>query len=866
MATEPVSLLTTEPPLPPPHWIAITARSPRRLYGLPSELELRSDDGRQERAVLRLCDADTSDVLVWGSQLALRSVQVVTAPEPLELEWRQLSPLTARLTMARQLALDDPFTLFHDPLELHRALDLAPVEATTRLWRRYRRWLEQRPRPLLPLHRHCSGARLTVFREEREALEDLGWLADQVGQQPRSGGPLVSLIVPTYGKLAYTLRCLESVLSDQLQHPCCQLELLVIDDASPDGSGAVLQALDGRGPIRVLCNSTNLGFLRSCNRAAALAGGTLLGFLNNDTVVGSRWLAELVATLGRDGRVGLAGASLLYPDGRLQESGGLVWADGSAANVGRDDDPMRPDWRHSRDVDYVSAAAILMRTELFRRLGGFDSRYAPAYYEDTDLAMGIRQLGFRVVVQPQAQVIHDEGVSSGRDEEAGSKRHQARNGQLFRRKWREVLAGHGPAGCFEPQELNRGRRGRILVLEACTPSPDQDAGSLFMFNILLALEQLGYAVSFCATDNLAYMPDYSPALERQGIRVLVHPQVPSLEEHLSREGGLYDAVLVARPEVAEACLDPLKTHAPQARLLYYTHDLHYLRMERQHALAPESVPVEAIRRMRELEQEIVNVVDEVLYLSEAEHQEALTRLRPRSRGWVLPPVVEATGRNESERPGYGERRDLVFIGGFHHPPNRDAVLWFVEAVLPLLRQAGSPLVLHVVGAHPPAEIRALAGPDVVVHGYVADLDAFLDKRRIAVAPLRFGAGVKGKVLTALAAGVPLVGTAVALEGLGLRPGVHVLEANDAEAMARALLQLDGSPLQWEELARQGREQLEQGWGAAANRERLRTILESCGLPVPAPQEVLAEALSYRAELVQRLGPADLLAAYNLEEL
>jgi GT2 family glycosyltransferase/glycosyltransferase involved in cell wall biosynthesis len=847
------------------HWLAINVRSERRLFGLPCTVELSSDDGRQERMALQLCDVGLTDSFVWGSALAITSIEVMEAPAEIALEWRTITPLTARLTMARHLSLEDPATLFADPLELHRAFDSTRVDATLRLWQRYRHWLEQRRRPLLPSHPHSIGAVLQPFEEQGDCLEEIRWLAQQLNGQ-RPPGPSVSLVVPVYGKPAFTLRCLQSVLADQLCHPTGLLEVLVVDDASPDGSGALLAQLDGAGPIRVLQNSTNLGFLRSCNRAAAVASGEWLGLLNNDTVVGPRWLAELVSTGERDPRVGLVGAALLYPDGRLQESGGLVWNDGSAANVGRGGDPHHPAWRHLRDVDYVSGAAILVRNTLFQQLGGFDSRYAPAYYEDTDLAMGIRQLGHRVVVQPQAQVIHDEGVSSGRDEESGSKKHQARNGQLFRRKWRGVLEAHGPNGCFEPQELERGRRGRVLVLEACTPSPDQDAGSLFMFNILLALEQLGLAVSFCATDNLAYMPEYSAALERQGIRVLVHPHVASLEEHLRAEGHLYDAVLAARPEVTEAALDPIKAHAPQARLLYYTHDLHHLRMERQHALAPETVPVAAIERMRMLEQEIVNVVDEVLYLSEAELTEAQERLRPRSRGWVLPPVVEMHGTPGRPNPGYDDRRDLVFIGGFHHPPNRDAVLWFADAVMPLLRQSGSGLVLHVVGADPPEEIRALAGNDLVVHGYVADLEGFLAQRRIAVAPLRFGAGVKGKVLTALAAGLPLVGTGVALEGMGLRHGVHVMEANDAQAMADAVLQLDRSRLQWEELVRQGREQVEQGWGAAANRARLREILIACGLPMPADDADLPPAVSYRPSLVQRLGPAELLAIWNLHVL
>jgi GT2 family glycosyltransferase len=212
-----------------------------------------------------------------------------------------------------------------------------------------------------------------------------------------------------------------------------------LDDASDDGTPGVLAALPG---VRHLRNEANLGFLESCNRAAGEARGAYLLFLNNDTEVQEGWLDSMVALFGADERAGLVGAKLLFPDGRLQEAGGIVWRDGSAHHRGRYDDPRRPEYNHVREVDYCSGACLLIESSLFRALGGFDTRYAPAYYEDTDLAFRVRHAGKKVLYQPQAVVVHHEGVSNGTDTRSGIKAHQVANQAKFRERWRKELEAY----------------------------------------------------------------------------------------------------------------------------------------------------------------------------------------------------------------------------------------------------------------------------------------------------------------------------------------------------------------------------------------------------------------------------------------
>lgn len=848
-------------------WYCLELKASFPSFSSPVHLAFNLQDGSRVFHTLRLADLASGGLAVIS--LSAHPLDVHVDPDGVQVTWREISPRLARLSMGRQLCAEDPFTLFQDPLELQRRLEaLAPEQALTRLWSRYQAWLQDRPRPLLapqalealPLADGCfqpSPATETVPR-----LRALWVLLQQCAPAPRR----VSVVIPIHGKEDLTLRCLESLLLEQLRdpEPVADLEILVVDDASPPGSIDHLAALVkacGSDQLRLVQQSENLGYLHSCNRGASLATAELLCFLNNDTVVTPHWLSELVATLEGFPSAGLVGPMLLYADGRLQEAGGIVWRDGSAWNYGRNGDPCDPAYSFCRDVDYVSGACVLLRTELFHRLGGFDSRYAPAYYEDTDLAMAVRDRGYRVLMQPLSRVIHYEGVSSGQDHLSGAKRFQDRNALLFRSKWERQLQHHANNGTAVWHERNRGRVGRILVMEASLPTPDRDAGSLYILHLLTDLLALGWDVSYLPADNLLWQPDYGTALQRLGVEVLVHPWVTSVEALLAERGDHYEAILIARPEVAERWLEAIKTHAPLARLLYYTHDLHHLRMERQHALDPAAVDPAAITTMRASEKRILDVVDAALYLSEEEQRQAEQRLHPRSRGFLLPPRV----RREALPGSFQQRNGVVFLGGFRHPPNADAVLWYVQAVLPALRQlAPNPMDiphLHVVGADPPPAIQALSGEGITVHGYVSDLAPLLARLRLCIAPLRFGAGVKGKVLTAMAAGLPLVVTSVAAEGLGLRQGITARLADEPEAFAREVLALHSSAELWERQVEAATAHLEAGWGEATVRQRLSDALQALGLPVaPVPMPLPED----RWPLPRGAGAEGLLSFYNLQ--
>jgi GT2 family glycosyltransferase len=220
---------------------------------------------------------------------------------------------------------------------------------------------------------------------------------------PFSADPVVSIVVPTYGQVALTLRCLASI-SDHI--PALPIEVIVLDDAWGGVDANRLEQVRG---IRLIRNELNCGFLHSCNKAAAVANGRYLLFLNNDTEVLAGWLEPMVSLFGERPDTGAVGAKLLYPDGRLQEAGGIIWQDASGWNFGRMEDPSKPVYNYVREVDYCSGAALMVERSVFARLGGFDEIYAPAYFEDADLCLRLRRIGLKTLYQPAARVVHHEG-------------------------------------------------------------------------------------------------------------------------------------------------------------------------------------------------------------------------------------------------------------------------------------------------------------------------------------------------------------------------------------------------------------------------------------------------------------------------
>jgi GT2 family glycosyltransferase/glycosyltransferase involved in cell wall biosynthesis len=605
---------------------------------------------------------------------------------------------------------------------------------------------------------------------------------------PAFGTPVISVIIPTYGQVDYTLRCLATLAA---YPPSVAFEVLVVDDASGDPRVAELRQVRG---IHLVEREANLGFLRSCNDAATLARGAYLFLLNNDTEVMPGALDALLDTFARHPRAGLVGAKLLYPNGLLQEAGGLLWNDASAWNYGNRDDPRRPQYSYLREADYISGAAILVPAALWNELGGFDELYLPAYCEDSDFAFRVRAAGRAVLYQPEAVVIHYEGVSHGTDVSKGIKAYQLANAKKFHERWAATLTlDHAPNGTRLLRARDRALHRKVtLVIDNNVPEPDRDAGSRTMVAFMDALLSEGRVVKFWPLNGLA-LPGYTQALQQKGIEVLYGPWPGSFAAWIAENGAEIDEVLVSRPHVAAETLAEIRRHSA-APVVFYGHDLHHARYLREmEATGKATLGAEADRLLAE-ERKAWRGADLSLYPS----QEEALAVRELEPGAAVAAVIPYALPEREGPPPVPEGRDgLLFVAGFGHGPNVDAAVWFARDILPAIRAGKPGIRLTLAGSNPTPEVQALAAEGIEITGFVTDEE--LARRyaaaRVIVCPLRYGAGVKMKVVEAVHQGVPLVTTAVGAQGLdGIENAVDV--SDRPEDFAAAVLRLLTDDRHW----------------------------------------------------------------------
>lgn len=657
---------------------------------------------------------------------------------------------------------------------------------------------------------------------------------------------VVSILIVVFNKVEYTRQCLDAIYRNTTaRYP---FEVIVVDNASSDGTAEYLErATRQYSDLSAVTNAENLGFVGGNNVAAQHARGRYLCFLNNDTEVAPGWLEPVLGRLEGDSAVGGVGSKLIYPDGRLQEAGGIIFRDASGANYGRYAHPNDPEYNFVRDVDYCSAAALTVRTELFQALGGFDTRYAPAYFEDADLCFGIRSLGHRVVYDHESEVIHHEGVTSGTDLNSGFKRFQVINQPKFAEKWAHVLAEQPERGEGEQYLRSvcdrRTRRGQCVVMGSVEIQQHDRQGGAFRFiNMLQILVEAGHHVTCFAQNTRWREPDvdlepYVHALRRHGVLVYRfdvgfdgRPRKPNLTYlqdllHARR----YDAALLLGGFDSQHFVHVIAQASPWTRIVVDSVDLAYLREGR--FLAKQHVPrlwadYEA-RKWKELG--TYKHADAVLTVTERE-RDLIDRDLGANTGFYMPDLYPAP----EAIPAYEERSGLVFLAGFRHPPNVDAVRLLLDMIMPLVRQRLPEVELTVVGDSPPDWLRERADKKTVVTGYVPHLQPYLQTARVAVAPITWGAGIKGKICQTMAVGTPNVTTTIGAEGMGLVDGQEALIADAAEEFADAVVRIYQDRGLWERVSESGRRWIVARHSKRIVSERLEEVLFP--RPVDGPGE------------------------------
>jgi glycosyltransferase involved in cell wall biosynthesis len=524
------------------------------------------------------------------------------------------------------------------------------------------------------------------------------------------------------------------------------------------------------------------------NRAIASISTPFVALMTTASEPHAYWLDEFVRAFTLFDDVGCVGAKVVAPNGRLLGAGGILRASGALQPVTSGGNAEHPQVNYARQVDYFPCHAILISRAAWLAAGGLSEDIGNEDLEDADLALKIREQGRRLVYVPAAAVAM-----------TPSPRHSAPGphaSAAFRRKWARPHGDPGGDVASIAMVKDRGVSGRVLMIDQQTPRPDNDAGSYAAVQEMRLLQALGYKVSFMPM-NLAYAGAYTQALQRAGIEAIYAPFATSVEETLSQRGDEFDLVYLTRYQTARAVLPQIRKHCPRAKVIFNNADLHFLRELRAAIDQKDGSLLRRSKLTREHELEVMRQVDLALSYSDAERAviqshnlDATTVARA---PWVVVP--------HASTPPFGSRRDIAFLGGFGHLPNVEAVKFFIAEVMPILRSTLPGVSFNIFGSQMPPQILSLRADDVAPIGHVQDLAQAMDTARIFVAPLTFGAGVKGKVLSAMAAGLPSILSPVASEGLGAIAGAHFLSAETAQEWAGQITALYGDEVRWNELSR-----------------------------------------------------------------
>jgi O-antigen biosynthesis protein len=630
-----------------------------------------------------------------------------------------------------------------------------------------------------------SALSLAITPIVTDPIDCVAFAAELQELLPHSETPEVSIIIPVYNQLDYTLRCLKAIAVNLDQS--IPVEIILVNDCSSDQTEEILSFLMA---VNLINQPANQGFISACNQGAAVAKGKYLYFLNNDTQIKPNCIASLVQVLANDETVGAVGSKLIYPQGTLQEAGAIVWQDASGWNYGRQENPNAPEYNYLRPVDYCSGASLMVKKEVFERLSGFATNFAPAYYEDTDLCFAIRhQLGMKVMYQPKSEVIHYEGISSGTSITSGTKKYQAVNAIKFKQKWQanlkqdHYLPNLGIANASVAARNHFGNQ-TILVIDSYMPSYDRESGSRRLFELLKIFKDLNYHVIFAADNGFKSEP-YASVLQNLQIEVL-YTQAgygTGIKEQIESRLNLIDLAWICRPELNQKYAALIR-QKPEIKLIYDTIDLHYLRLKRAWAIDSSHCAKEQWVEMQAQELKMAHLADLTITVTATEQK--ILEAQGVEQVAVIPNIHHAY---QGDLVEFEHREGILFIGSYNHLPNIDAVQWLCQEIMPLVWQIQPEIKVTLLGNNPSAEVLALESDRITVTGYIDDVSPYFLSHKLSVSPLRYGAGMKGKIGQSLEYSLPVVSTQIGTEGMNLVPEQDILEATNSLNFAQQILRL-----------------------------------------------------------------------------
>ncbi|MBT2686889.1 glycosyltransferase [Bacillus sp. ISL-47] len=624
---------------------------------------------------------------------------------------------------------------------------------------------------------------------------------------------LVSIIIPVYNNWEFTKKCLNSIFENTTN---LDYEIIIADDMSTDTTKEIQNFFEN---IKVIRDGINRGFLKNCNNATKYAKGKYLLFLNNDTTVHPNWLGHLVRLIESDEKIGMVGAKLIHSDGSLQEAGSIIFNDGSCYGYGRGDHPDNPQYSFVREVHYCSGACIMVKKNLFTLAGKFDEQFAPAYYEEVDLAMKLRELGYKIMFQPLAVIHHHEFGSSSSKKAIEL---QMKNKEKFYKKWKRRLEEFQVPHIKNVLKARnfKAKQFKLLVVDDRIPAPELGSGLPRTFSLLNCLAEIGVQVTYFPLTNSERTEPCTRLLQEKGIEVMYSTETKKLDfqNFYLKRSDFFDAIWISRPHNLKRIYNIIKSNNKNQKIIY---DAEALFAQRE-ILRIESLGRHLSNRKKEymLQEEIqlINKADLIVTVSMHEKEKIQNYIQKPI--FVLGHPVE---KNKTENP-FENRKDILFVGGFlsSPSPNEDAIIHFIKNIYPKVFSKLK-AKLWIVGTNNSEAIKGLSSKNVIVTGQVDNLSYYYDKCKVFIIPTRYAAGIPLKALEAMSHGLPSIVTPLISKQLGLDEN-YVLIGKNSEEFAQKLINLYEDKKLWTKLRNNGITHVADHFNKKIFKEKLIDIL------------------------------------------
>lgn len=568
--------------------------------------------------------------------------------------------------------------------------------------------------------------------------------------------PEVSILIVTYNRIDCTIACLESLA---LLREESAFEVLIWDNHSTDKTLPILKSIPG---IQLFECNENLHFLRAVNGLAPKATAPYVVLLNNDAQIVPGTLAAAKDTLERIPKCAIVGAKIiLRSSGRLQEAGSYFLNGGDPQGYGRNDHPKAPEYNFERPVPYCSGCFLMIRNSVFKELGYLDTRYVPAYFEETDLCVRALKQGYLIYYQPECVIIHEEGASASKDYEpsalmmANSKIFKQTHGEFLKQLPNNTLE----ARSFLPSVKNK----RILWCESELPDPLKGSGYPRMAQILVWLVQQGWHITYHSIWGDRSLVSELP----YGVEFILKNEM-TLQQLISKRSNYYGTIIISRTPTMEAYRGIIN----QGRIngipvLYDMETLAGLREIEKVKYTSTTSEMQA-QKMLKADLDLCYLSSGVIVVSQPEKHYIINRgcLNVHLLGHIMEVPAKLLGSSPFEH-----RYGFLFIGflDWEGSPNIDSINWFIDKIWPLILNAIPNASFGIIGQILPSLAERLSlVPGVRVYGAVDSnkIEELIAHHRVFVAPTRFASGIPHKCHTAASVGIPMVCTELLANQLG----------------------------------------------------------------------------------------------------